>query len=114
MGATFGLAFCISHFLFCFVQAPTNSKGQLSDEELAIISSRICHFSCVTIYRLVMCSILLMFTWPSFLRYVIICNKDNHSRHTLIKNGRKFMDVNRCINLYIGKLYYVQNMYGVR
>jgi hypothetical protein len=42
-----GLAFCISHFiffLFCFVQAPAQSKGQLSDEELATILSRICHF----------------------------------------------------------------------
>jgi hypothetical protein len=42
-----GLAFCISHFiffLFCFLQAPAQSKGQLSDEQLAIITSRICHF----------------------------------------------------------------------
>jgi hypothetical protein len=46
MGSTFGLAFGISHFifLFSFVQASAKSKGQLTDEELATIPSKICHF----------------------------------------------------------------------
>jgi hypothetical protein len=44
MCSTFGLAFSVSHFIFLFVQAPAKSKGQMSDEELLIISTRICHF----------------------------------------------------------------------
>jgi hypothetical protein len=59
-------------------------------------------------------TILLMITWPSFLRYVITYTKDEQSRWKLIGNLGKFVDVNRYINLYIGKLYCVQNLYGVR
>jgi hypothetical protein len=54
-----------------------------------------------------------MVTWPNFLCYVIIYIKDEHSRQKLIRNLRKFVDMNRCINLYIGKFYCVRNMYGV-
>jgi hypothetical protein len=68
----------------------------------------------MNIYRNVDGSIFLMVTWPSFLHYVITYIKDEHSRWKLIRNLRKFVDVIRCINLYIGKLYCLQNMYGVR
>jgi hypothetical protein len=47
MSSTFSLAFLISYFiffLFLFVQAPATSKGQLSDEELLSVLSRLCHF----------------------------------------------------------------------
>jgi hypothetical protein len=48
-----------------------------------------------------------------FLRHVITYTKDEHSRRKLIRNLRKFVDVHRCINLYIEKLYCVQNIYGI-
>jgi hypothetical protein len=70
--------------------------------------------SCVNIYRHMDGSIFLMVIWPSFLRYVITYCKGKHSRQKRIRNLRKFVDVIRCINLYIGMLYYVRNMYGVR
>jgi hypothetical protein len=60
------------------------------------------------------CTIFLMVIWSSFPRYVITYNTDEHNRRKLIRNLRQFVDANRCINLYIGKLYYVQNMYDVR
>jgi hypothetical protein len=67
----------------------------------------------VNIYRRMVCTIFLMVTWPSFLRYVITYCKDEHSRQKLIRNLSKFVDVNRCINLYIGKLYCIPSMYVV-
>jgi hypothetical protein len=39
---------------------------------------------------------------PNFLCYVITYSKDEHSRWKLIRNLRQIVDVNRCINLYIG------------
>jgi hypothetical protein len=68
----------------------------------------------MNIYHRAVCTIFLMVTWPSFLRYVITYSKDEHIRQKLIGNLGKFVDVNRCINMYIGKLYCVQNMYDVR
>jgi hypothetical protein len=82
VGSTFGLAFCISHFiffLFCFVHAPAKSKGQLLDEELATIPSRICHFL-MQEYISPRGVFHTPETWPSFLRYVITYNKDDHNR----------------------------------
>jgi hypothetical protein len=52
-------------------------------------------------------SIFLMVTCPSFLRYVITYSKGEQPRQKCIRNLRKFVDMIRCINLYIGKLYYV-------
>jgi hypothetical protein len=49
----------------------------------------------------------------SFLCYVITYSKGEQRRQKHIRNLRKFVDVIRCINLYIGKLYCVQNMYGI-
>jgi hypothetical protein len=63
---------------------------------------------CEYIYCLLVCTILLMVTLPSFLCYVITYNKDEQSRWKLIVNLGDFVDVNRCINLYI------RNLYGVR
>jgi hypothetical protein len=54
-------------------------------------------------------TIFLVVTWPSFLHYVI-----TYIRRKLIRNLSKFVDVHRCINLYIEKLYCVRNMYSVR
>jgi hypothetical protein len=51
---------------------------------------------------------------PSFLRYVITYSKGEQRRWKHIRNLRKFVDVIRCINLYIEKLYCVWNMYGIR
>jgi hypothetical protein len=48
------------------------------------------------------------------MRYVITYNKDEQNRQKLIGDLRKFVDVTRCINLYIEKLYCVQNLYGVQ
>jgi hypothetical protein len=70
--------------------------------------------SCVNIYRRVDSSIFLMVTWPSLLCYVITYRKGEQRRQKRIRNLRKFVDVIRCINLHIGKLYCVWNMYGVR
>jgi hypothetical protein len=61
----------------------------------------------MNIYRRVNGSILLMATWLSFLRYVMTYRKGDHNRRKRIRNLRKFVDVIRCINLYIVKLYYV-------
>jgi hypothetical protein len=43
----------------------------------------------------------------SFLRYVNTYSKDEHNRRKHIRNLRKIVNVHRCINLYIGKLYCV-------
>jgi hypothetical protein len=58
------------------VQAATKSKLQLMDKELMTIHHGFVISSCVNIYRLVVCSILLMVRWPSFLCYVITYTKD--------------------------------------
>jgi hypothetical protein len=86
----------------------------MSDEELLTILSGFVTSSSVNIYHRVDGSIFLMVTWLGFLRYVSTYSKDEHNRRKLIRNLRKFVDVNRCINLYIKKLYCVRNMYGVR
>jgi hypothetical protein len=116
MGSTFSLAFCISHFIFCFAlfRNLQNQRVSFQMTNLLQFHQGFVTSSCVNIYRLVVSSILLMVTWPSFLRYVITYNKNDHNRQTLIRNLRQFVDVIRCINLYIGKLYCVLNMYGVR
>jgi hypothetical protein len=46
MSSTFGLAFSISHFIFSILifLGTYKIKGQMSDEELLIIPSRLCHF----------------------------------------------------------------------
>jgi hypothetical protein len=69
------------------------------DEQLMTILLRICHFLVRTI--------LLMATSPSFMCYVMTYNKDEQNIWKLIGNLGKFVDINRCINLYIGKLYCV-------
>jgi hypothetical protein len=38
---------------------------------------------------------------------VMTYNKDEQSVWKLMGNLGKFVDINRCINLYIGKLYFV-------
>jgi hypothetical protein len=108
MGSTFGLVFSlvISYFFILICQGSCKIKGPAYGWRVMIIPSRHCHFMA--------CSILLMITWPSFLCYVITYNKDEQSRQTNIWNLGKFVDVNRCINLYIEKLYCVWNLYGVR
>jgi hypothetical protein len=116
MSSTFGLAFSIIHFIFYFNLSRhlQNQMGSLRMKNFWQFQQWFITSSCVNIYRCVVRTIFLMVTWSSFLCYVITYNKDEHSRRKLIRNLGKFVDVHRCINLYIWKLYCVQNMYGVR
>jgi hypothetical protein len=44
MGSTFGFQFVISNFFILICPGTCNIKGQLSDEELQSIPSRLCDF----------------------------------------------------------------------
>jgi hypothetical protein len=117
MGSTFALAFSISHFIFFYFDLSRHlqhQRGICRMKNLCEFGQGIATSICVNIYRRVDGSIFLMLTWPSFLRYVITYYKGEHSKRKRIRNLRKFVDVIRCINLYIRKLYCVRNMYGVQ
>jgi hypothetical protein len=50
-------------------------------------------------------------------QFSMLCDyiQQGRAQHVkLIENLGKFVDVNRCINLYIGNLYYVRDLYDVR
>jgi hypothetical protein len=110
MCSTFCLAFplVISFFYFDLSRHLQHQKTILWMENLWQFHQGFVTSSYVNIYCLVARTILLMITWVSLLRYVITCNKDEQSRWKLIGNLRKFVDVNRCINFYMGNLYGVQ------
>jgi hypothetical protein len=117
MGSNFGLAFCISHFTVFYFDLSRhlrNQRASIRMKNLWQFHQGFVTSSCMNIYRLMVCTILLMVTWPSFLCYVITYNKDEQSRWKLIRNFWKFVDFKRCINLYIGKLYCVWNLFGVQ
>jgi hypothetical protein len=113
MGSTFGLAFSLSHFifLFWFVLTPATSKGPLTDEQIMIIPARLCHF--------LMCE----YISPRGAYHVFdghmaqfpaLCDYIEQGWAKQLETQRKFVDLYRCINLYIGNLYHIWNLYDVR
>jgi hypothetical protein len=106
----FGLAFSISYFIYFYFYLSSHMQHQRGICRM----KNFCQYhqgfvtsSCMNIYHRVDGSTFLMVTWPSFLSYVITYSKGEHSRRKCIKNLRKIVDVIRCINLYIEKLYCV-------
>jgi hypothetical protein len=116
MSSTFSLAFSISHFIYFYFYLSRHlqhQRGRCWLKNFRQFHQGFVTSSCVNIYHRMDGSIFLMVTWPSFMCYVTTYTKYEHNRRKLIRNLRKFVDIHRCINLYIRKLYCVQNMYGV-
>jgi hypothetical protein len=47
-------------------------------------------------------------------QFLALCDYIQQGRATQAETHKKFVDVIRCINLYIEKLYCARNMYGVQ
>jgi hypothetical protein len=84
--------------------------GPLTDEQIITIPARLCHFL-MSEYI----SPRVVYHTPNghMTQFPMLCDYLEQGRAKQLETHRKYVDVYRCINMYIGNLYHVQNLYGV-